>query len=602
MSYLVKEFKKYEFQIDDQFKNGNLGLGFVIYIYYRERVKEREKYVHELLSKKLDFNKDEFYTIDRADSEWPNSEQEMNNLWRKKIKNQILVQQLSEENQDKVYENIEKAHTNRTNIIWQTKPEEVFELFLNAFTKEFGPHTQYMSRTTAENFRIQMSLSLEGIGATLQNDNSYTIVRKIVGGGPADKAGELKADDKIIGVGQTKDSIEDVTGWRLMDVVSQIRGKKGTTVYLKRFIDGDISSKPDVISIVRDVIQLQDSAAKIEYQKVKDRTFAVIELPLFYANYKDKSKGLTTSSDVKKLLLNAQKEHDIDGVIIDLRGNGGGYLPEAINLTGLFIDKGPVVQVQSKDESADIYRDTKSGTVFDGPLAVLVDQNSASASEIFAAAIQDYGRGIVIGERTFGKGTVQEVKPLTRPQKNKASSTLKFTTQQFFRINGESTQVRGVTPDIELDIGNRGGYGEGKLDKALPWSQIDEAKYNHRKVPGILALHEMHLSRSSKSPAFKFLKANSKLQENSSNVKVVHLNKSKRQEWNNSLEKNRLNIINEYRKALRLKPVNKDTIKDSNKDLPDEDKHWDRIYQKESALILNDFLDINEVPNFITQR
>jgi len=526
----------------------------------------------------------------------------MNNLWRKKIKNQILIQQLSEADKNDIRENIRKTHTNRKNIVWQTKPEEVFELFLNAFTKEFGPHTQYMSRATAENFRIQMSLSLEGIGATLQNDNNYTIVRKIVGGGPADKAGELKSDDKIIGVGQTLDSIEDVTGWRLMDVVNQIRGKKGSTVYLKRFIGGDISSKPDVISIVRDVIQLKDSAAKIEYQKIKDRTFAVVELPLFYANYKDKSKGLTTSNDVRKLLLTAQKEHDIDGVIIDLRGNGGGYLPEAINLTGLFIDKGPVVQVQSKGEDADVYRDTQPGAVYDGPLAVLVDQNSASASEIFAAAIQDYGRGIVIGERTFGKGTVQEVKPLTRPQKNKASSTLKFTTQQFFRINGESTQVRGVTPDIELDIGNRGEYGEGKLDKALPWSKISEAEYDRSKIPGIIALNEMHLSRSSASPAFKFLKANSQLQENSLNVKAVHLNKSKRQEWNDNLELSRLNLINEYRKTLGLKSVNKDTIKDSNKDLPYEDKHWDRIYQNESALILNDFLDINQEQNFITQR
>jgi len=459
-----------------------------------------------------------------------------------------------------------------------------------------------MSRVTAENFKIQMSLSLEGIGASLQSDNNYTVVRSIIAGGPADKAGELGNDDKIIGVGQSLDSIEDVTGWRLMDVVKQIRGEKGSTVYLKKYTDGDVSSVPEVISIVRDVIQLEDNAAKLEYQKVDNRTFAVIELPLFYANYKVRSHEPKTSSDVRKLLVKAQEEHDVDGVIIDLRGNGGGYLGEAIDLTGLFIDEGPVVQVQSADSSTYTLEDDDSGVAYEGPLAVLVDQYSASASEIFAAAIQDYGRGIVIGKRTFGKGTVQEVKPLAKAQKNNASSTIKFTTQQFFRINGDSTQLKGVTPDVEIDSGDRDEYGESKLDKALPWSKISKAEYKQQYVPSLLALNEMHLSRSSQSAAFKFLKANAELQEKSLNLKSVPLNKIQRQNWNELRENNRVGLLNEYRKTLKLKPVTKESIKDSNKDLPDEDQHWDRIYQRESALILNDFIKINHLQKFAKQN
>jgi len=405
-------------------------------------IKEREKFAHDLLDKQLDFTLDEVYVLDGEKRDWVNSDSEMNELWRKKVKNQILIQQFSNTPEADIRQNIKDSYTNVSNIVWQNKPEEVFELYLNALTQEIGPHTQYMSRVTAENFRIQMSLSLEGIGASLTSDNAYTVVSKILPGGPADKSGLLKAEDKIIAVGQSSDDIKDVTGWRLMDVVKQIRGKKGTEVFLKKFNGGDVSSAPETISITRDVIQLEDNAAKLEYQEVNGRTFAVIELPLFYANYRAFSTLPNTSNDVRLLIEKAQKEKNIAGVIIDLRNNGGGYLGEAIKLTGLFIDEGPVVQVKATGYAPKILSDDDAGTAYDGPLAVLVNQNSASASEIFAGAIQDYGRGIIIGERTFGKGTVQEVKPLSKPEKGKAQSTIKLTIQQFFRINGDSTQVR----------------------------------------------------------------------------------------------------------------------------------------------------------------
>jgi len=587
----IEKFRRYQFDIDDHLSNANLDLGFAIYTFFRQRVKEREVYVNNLLSQEFDFSLEEAYSLDGEGRAWANSVAELNNLWRKKVKNQALIQQFSDTPKDQINKNISKAYANISNIVWQNKPEEVFELYLNALTQEIGPHTQYMSRVTAENFRIQMSLSLEGIGASLTSDSTYTVVNKIMPGGPADKSGLLKAEDKIIGVGQSFDGIEDVTGWRLMDVVQKIRGKKGTNVFLKKFNGGDVSSTPETISITRDVIQLEDNAAKLEFQKVQNKVFAIIELPLFYANYRVRSTLPNTSNDVRLLIEKAKEEENLAGIILDLRNNGGGYLGEAIKLTGLFIDKGPVVQIKESGYTPHILKDTDSGTVYDGPLAVLVNQNSASASEIFAAAIQDYGRGLVIGERTFGKGTVQEVKALSSPEAGKAQSNIKLTIQQFFRINGGSTQVKGVTPDIKLSIGDRGSYGERELDNALPWSKIGHAEYNANTIIGIQSLNNWHRARAKISPAFNYLRASNKLQKENTQITVVPLNKKSRKKWNTMREAQRLNIVNQYRESLNLNPITKDSLSKITDDLPDKDKHWDRIYQRESALILNDYIN-----------
>lgn len=590
----IEQFKQNELDIDNQLKQGNPELGFEIYKVFRKRIKEREEYAKALLEKGFNFNLDEEHHIDRSESTWPQTVEEMNDLWRKRVKNSVIIQKLDNIPDEKIRETLRKRFTRQSNIVWQTKPEEVFELYLNALMREVGPHTQYMSRVTAENFRINLSLSLEGIGASLQSENDYTVIRKIIAGGPASKSGKLNIDDKIVGVGQSEDNIEDVTGWRLMDVVGKIRGKKGSTVYLQLLTSNSApGSTPETISLVRDVISLEDSAAQLEYQNVDDKRFAVIEIPSFYAK---QSKGsnddiVSTSYDVERLIKEAQSSGKIDGLILDLRGNGGGYLREAINLTGLFIDRGPVVQVQTSDEQSVQLDDTDSGTAYDGPLAVLVDKSSASASEIFAGAIKDYGRGIIIGERTFGKGTVQTTQPLKRVKNNKVSSTLKLTIQQFFRVNGSSTQVKGVEPDIVLDTGDRGDYGEGLLDNALPWTKIASALNEYPTLDGdIDSLTQLHLARAKNSSAFTYLKQTSKQRKINSELKKVTLAENKRKALAKSQEMEAIEQINEYRKSLKLSEVDPSTIDDSSDDLPDGDKHWDRVFQKEAALILSDFL------------
>lgn len=608
----IETFKKFEYQIDNQFKQGNPQLGFEIYKVLRQRVKERESYAKQVLSNEFDFEIDESYELDRSESPWISSSAEMNDIWRKNIKNSVLTQMLDGTAQEKIKENLEKRYTRNTHIIWQTKPEEIFEIFFNAYMKELGPHTQYMSRVTAENFSIHMSLSLEGIGASLQSENDYTVVRKIIVGGPANKDGQLSVDDKIVGVGQSENNIEDVTGWRLMDVVKQIRGKKGTIVYLKVVSSDDVGSPAKVISIVRDVINLEDNAAKIEYQKVNDKTFAIIEIPSFYAKRNRKETGemniVSTSKDVQNIIQQAKDAGSIDGLIIDLRGNGGGYLAEAINLTGLFIDEGPVVQVQDPTQKAEQLNDDDSGTVYDGPLAVLVDKNSASASEIFAGAIKDYGRGIIIGENTFGKGTVQTTQPLEAKQANAARSTIKFTIQQFFRINGDSTQVRGVEPDITLNTGDvNDEFGEGSLDNALPWAKISPADYSAQTIKKAKTLQNQHELRTKDNPAFVFLKNINKMRVQNQDIKTVPLSKKARELWFNQRENERINNLNIYRKSLNLSLVTAETLKDSDKDLPDGEKHWSRILQKEAANILNDFISEelsteNESSKRLTQK
>ena len=592
----IKAFKAYEFDIDNQLSQGNAELGFEIYKVLRERIRERETYAQQLLANGFDFTIDEDFQIDRSESPWPGNQAEMNELWRKRVKNSVLIQTLDDTPAEKIQESLNKRYARQANIVWQTKPEEVFELYLNALMGEVGPHTQYMSRVTAENFRINLSLSLEGIGASLQTENDYTVIRKVIAGGPANKSGQIHIDDKIVGVGQSEDNIEDVTGWRLMDVVRQIRGKKGSSVYLNILsADTPAGGTPETIMLVRDVINLEDSAAKLEYQEVNDKRFAVIEVPSFYAKQQRDDSGedtiVSTSKDVERLIKQAQNSGKIDGLIIDLRGNGGGYLREAINLTGLFIDTGPVVQVQSSDEQSVQYDDKVSGTSYDGPLAVLVDKTSASASEIFAGAIKDYGRGIIIGERTFGKGTVQTTQPLKRTKANEVSSTIKLTIQQFFRVNGESTQVKGVEPDVVLDTGDRGDFGEGTLDNALPWTKISSALDSSNLANSdISKLNALHLDRAKKSPAFSFLKESAQLRHSNNEVKTVSLEKNKRQDYSNNQEIKSVEQINGYRKSLGLSLIDQSNLEDANEDLPNGDKHWNRVFQKEAAIILNDFV------------
>lgn len=582
----IAKFKLEELNIDNQLRQLNPEFGFEIYKVLRQRIKQREDYANQLLDGDFDFTIDEELRIDRSESKWPANESEMNDLWRKRVKNAIIVQKLDKTAENEIRSSLRKRFARQSNIIWQTKPEEVFEFYLNSLMREIGPHTQYMSRITAENFRINLSLSLEGIGASLQSENDYTVIRKVIAGGPASKSGKLSIDDKIVGVGQSEGNIEDVTGWRLMDVVSKIRGKKGSSVYLQILsADSPPGSTPQTISLVRDVINLQDSAAKLEHQEINGKRFAIIEVPSFYGS-RDKNAP-TTSKDVKRLIKESQSTGKIDGLIIDLRNNGGGFLSEAINLTGLFIDTGPVVQVQHFNGQSIRLNDKNKGSVYDGPLAVLVNKTSASASEIFAGAIKDYNRGIVIGERTFGKGTVQ-----TRTNSRTVGSSLKYTIQQFFRVNGESTQVKGVEPHITLDAGNRGDFGEGTLDNALPWTKIAPADYaTYTLDSNINMLSQLHLNRATQSAAFTYLKQSAQQRQKNSEIKVVSLAENKRSSFTKEQETTSITQLNAYRKSLDLPLIDSASLRDANKDLPDGDKHWDRVFQKEAAFILNDFLE-----------
>lgn len=604
----IKTFARYNNTLDDSLLSGDAEAAFAIYKVFRQRVNERYAYIDDLLKFDFDFNKPESIKVDRSEAQWAANEKEAKEIWRKRIKNDFLTQRLSGTEADEIRDNLAKRYKRQQQIVMQTKAEEVFEYFMNAFTKEIEPHTQYMRRVTAENFAIHMSLSLEGIGASLQTDNDYTVVKKVILGGPAEESNQIHEEDKIVGVGQTADSIENVIGWRLMDVVSMIRGKKGSKVYLQiQPADGVPGAPPELIELTRDVIKLEEQAAKLSVEKVGDEKYAVIEVPSFYADSKARKTNpdnyKSTTNDVKRLISEAQAQ-GINGMIIDLRGNGGGFLDEAVNLTGLFIDQGPVVQIKSTTNKSEGLHDKDRGVAYEGPLLVMVDRYSASASEIFSGAIQDYGRGLVIGERTFGKGTVQRLTPLQNSSR-KISSELKLTTAQFFRINGESTQHKGVIPNIMLNAGEEDQeFGERAYDNALPWASVKPMRYSSRIISPTLVeqLMTQHKARTSDDPSFSYLRASSKLNKEITSLTELSLSESDRKASFNEREVARLKLINEYRQHFDLKPVALDDIKDHQEDLPDGDEHWKKVFQREATNILSDMLKFDKKASNIAQQ
>jgi len=456
----INRFQNYRHKLDDLLKQRDAEVAFDIFKVFRERMAQRTDLILRLVNKDFDFTRDESINIDRDEFVWARNEIEITKRWHKRIKNDILQQLMADTSITEIRENLVRRYQRQRDVTFQLKADEVFEWFMNAYTKELGPHTQYMSHITAENFRINMSLSLEGIGAALQTEQDYTVINRIIPGGPAELSGLIKPEDKIVAVGQEGEEKINVIGWRLMDVVQMIRGDKGTKVTLDLLKnDSPPGSPPETIQLVRDVIQLEDQAAKLSQVEVQDgkqtKQFSVISIPSFYSNSGRARKGAkytATTHDVRKLIEEMQ-ETDSQGLVIDLRGNGGGYLNEAISLTGLFIPQGPVVQVIHSNKKRQVLKDRDQSVAYDGPLVVLIDRYSASASEIFAAAMQDYGRALIIGERSFGKGTVQRVAPLRPSAKADHESQVKFTTAQFFRVNGDSTQHKGVTPDIALNSG-----------------------------------------------------------------------------------------------------------------------------------------------------
>jgi carboxyl-terminal processing protease len=512
----IEEFDHFRRKFDDALRNARLNPVFDIFKRFRARVEERALFARGVLKRELDFTIDESYNFNREDAQWSQSQKAVNDLWRKRVKNDILNLRLADQSNDELMETLEERYEQMERRVTQLSANDVFQFFVNAYTLSVEPHTSYFSPRSSENFKINMSLSLEGIGAALRTENEHTVVQRVIAGGPAAMSELLSADDRIVGVGQDKDKdIVDVVSWSLSDVVDLIRGPKGSTIRLKILpASAPEGAPPKIITLVRDKIKLEEQAAKSSVVEIpgteKTNRFGVIDLPTFYLDASARAQGLadyrSTTRDVRRLIGElTSSDGGVDGIIIDLRGNGGGALIEATDLTGLFIKTGPVVQIRNSSGEVTREVDNDPSIAYEGPLAVLVDRNSASASEIFAAAIQDYGRGVVVGEPTFGKGTVQSVAPLDREGK---LGQLKVTIAQFFRVNGEGNQHRGVIPDVLFPTAlDSDAQGERGLDNALPWTEVAAANFNawSTSKTDYSDLQSRHESRYQASDSFDLL-------------------------------------------------------------------------------------------------
>ncbi|MEX2130206.1 MAG: carboxy terminal-processing peptidase [Pseudohongiellaceae bacterium] len=514
----VNYLSPFKYTLDDSLKSGNVEPGFEIYNLYLQRLIERLIYAINEIEQSIptmDFTLDESIEIDREDAEFASTVEELDELWRLRVKNSVLSLKLTGDSDDEIRDKLSKRYRNQLNQIVKTNDRDVFQVYLATVARTVDPHTSYFSPRDSENFNMGLSLSLQGIGAQLTTEDEYTKVVELIKGGPAERGSDLQAGDKIIGIGQGPDGdIKDVVGMRLDDVVDQIRGEKGTVVRLNVIPAETVSeSSAKIVSITRDTVKLEEQLAskeiiELDYMNTVYR-IGVIHLPTFYFDFEAAARGekdyVSSTRDVKVLLeeLNAE---GVDGVVVDLRNNGGGSLSEVNSLVGLFIDTGATVQIRYeglRNGFTRAFGDNDPEVVYDGPLAVLVNRTSASASEIFAGAIQDYQRGVVLGGQTFGKGTVQEIIPMEYGQ-------VKLTRSKFYRISGESTQHRGVLPDIEFPdiLQSYEDLGESALDGALPWDTVRPVEYSSYYpikplLPELLALHEQ---RTVSSPDFIYLR------------------------------------------------------------------------------------------------
>lgn len=483
----IAGFDRYKTRLDDAIKSGELEPGYAIFALYRQRVNERIRHARGLLKQDIfDFSGDEQFHYDRKKAPWAQDTAELDELWKQSVRNDWLRLKLAGKESKDIAKTLDKRYANLADNVAQLEGQDVFQTFLNSYTNAIDPHTSYFTPRSAENFNLSMSLSLEGIGAVLQKQDDIVAIREIVPGGPADKSGVLAPGDRVVAVGQgTSGTMEDVIGWRIDNVVEKIRGPKDSKVRLDVVpASAGLDSEPVRVVITRDKVRLEDQAAKskvLEIPGIGDapaKHVGVIELPGFYQDFEGRRLNngdyASATRDVAKLLVDMKKQ-GVDGVVLDLRNNGGGSLNEAIELTGLFIDQGPVVQVRESGGRVTVNGDDEPGVAWDGPLAVLVNRGSASASEIFAGAIQDYGRGLVIGENTFGKGTVQNLVDLDRwpGGEEERFGQVKLTVAQFFLPGGSSTQNKGVVPDIQFPASvDATEYGESTYDNALPWTRI----------------------------------------------------------------------------------------------------------------------------------
>ncbi|UVL79792.1 carboxy terminal-processing peptidase [Pseudomonas putida] len=596
----IAEFDKWKTQFDDFLKSGNLDPGFTIYKRYLDRVKQRLDFALAELNKgvdKIDFTAKETLLIDRKDAPWMKDQAELDDLWRKRVKDEVLRQKIAGKEPKQIQETLTKRYKNQLARLDQTRAEDIFQAYINTFAQSYDPHTNYLSPDNAENFDINMSLSLEGIGAVLQSDNDQVKIVRLVPAGPAAKTKQVAPADKIIGVAQGNKEMVDVVGWRLDEVVKLIRGPKGSVVRLEVIpasnAPSDQTSK--IVSITREAVKLEEQAAKKSVLKLKqdgrDYKLGIIEIPAFYLDFKAYRAGdpeyKSTTRDVKKLLTELQKEK-VDGVVIDLRNNGGGSLQEATELTSLFIEKGPTVLVRNSDGRVDVLEDENPGAFYKGPLALLVNRLSASASEIFAGAMQDYHRALIIGGQTFGKGTVQTIQPLNHGE-------LKLTLAKFYRVSGQSTQHQGVLPDIDYpSIIDTKEIGESALPEAMPWDTIRPVVKPAADPfkPYLAQLKAQHEARSDKDAEFTYIRDRLALTQKLMTEKTVSLNEQDRRARHDEIEAKQLALENIRRKAKGEEPL-KELKKEDEDALPVEDENTkpeDDAYLSETGRILIDYL------------
>ncbi|MBD8597900.1 carboxy terminal-processing peptidase [Pseudomonas sp. CFBP 8772] len=599
----IAEFDKWRFQFDDFLKSGDLAPGFTIYKRYLDRIKSRLDFALAQLSKgvdKIDLNTQETLLVDRKDAPWAKNEAELDDLWRKRVKDEVLRLKIAGKDPAKIQETLTKRYKNQLARLSQTRSEDVFQAYLNTFAMSYDPHTNYLSPDSAENFDINMSLSLEGIGAVLQSDNDNVKIVRLVPAGPAAKTKQVATADKIIGVAQGDKEMVDVIGWRLDEVVKLIRGPKGSVVRLEIVPASNAPSDQTtkIVSITREAVKLEEQAAKKSIlhlnQDGKDYKLGVIEIPAFYLDFKAYRAGdpeyKSTTRDVKKLLTELQSEK-VDGVVIDLRNNGGGSLQEATELTSLFIDKGPTVLVRNADGKVDVLEDENSGAFYKGPMALLVNRLSASASEIFAGAMQDYHRALIIGGQTFGKGTVQTIQPLNHGE-------LKLTLAKFYRVSGQSTQHQGVLPDIAYpSIIDTKEIGESALPEAMTYDTIKPAikPAVDPFKPFLAQLQSRHDVRSAKDAEFVFIEEKLALAKKLMSEKTVSLNEAERRKQHADIESKQLAMENVRRKAKGEEPL-KELKKEDEDALPSDDdktKPEDDAYLAETGRILLDYLGLS---------
>lgn len=576
----IEEFTGIRQRLGSALRTGKLQPGFDIYNLVQERTIERLRFAMALLDRgvgNLDFTGNDSMMLDRSDSDWAIDEAQLDDLWTRRIKNAVLAQRLNGSDDDAIAETLRKRYEGQLKRAYQARSEDAFQAYMNAFAGMWDPHTSYFSPRTSENFNINMSLSLEGIGAVLQADNEYTKVVRLVPGGPASKQGQLQPADRIVSVTQDGESAVNVIGWRLDEVVDLIRGPRNSMVTLE-IIPSNAADETITKAIVikRDQVKLEEQSASkkvIELDRKGEKyKIGAITIPTFYADFQAMQAGdvnyKSTTRDVRKLLQELEAE-GVEGLVIDLRNNGGGALHEANDLVGLFIDSGPTVQIRNANNDVQILNDEDPEVAFKGPMVVLVNRMSASASEIFAGAIQDYGRGLVVGSQTFGKGTVQAVRPLNHGQ-------LKITQSKFYRVSGGSTQHKGVLPDIEIPSPiDSTRIGEDALDHALPWDQIEPVThtryfdFSHM----IDELRQRHDVRFGASPEFSLLEQEIDFLKQQRQQNSVSLNMDERQQQHKQIERTRLTIANARRELRGETPFETMEQLDDWQDLQAADLH-----------------------------